>query len=191
MIQTGTNTAHRHQAGSPSTISSLHDNLPGAPVIIEDHLELFACKRLVRSDPGISVLRHLRAVAEERNAVNPTNVGTIDEVTLCSSITQPAVPPPRILDYSSWLRGSVCAPSRSARPELRVCALRHEPRYHGPVRTISRSRREAPLTTYDGDCCPYRSRTRSTTATAGPRTRTPSSRLWPLSSAAVTFALPM
>lgn len=48
LIQTETDAAHLRQAGSPSAISSLYDELPGEPIIIEDHLGLFACKRLVR-----------------------------------------------------------------------------------------------------------------------------------------------
>lgn len=47
MIQTETNAAHLRKAGSPEAISSLYDELPGEPVVIEDHLGSFICKRLV------------------------------------------------------------------------------------------------------------------------------------------------
>jgi hypothetical protein len=48
MIQTETDGAHLRNAGAPEAISSLYDDLPGEPIVIEDHLGAFACKRLVR-----------------------------------------------------------------------------------------------------------------------------------------------
>lgn len=48
MIQIETDAAQLRQAGSPSAMSSLYDELLGASVFIEDHLGPCACKRLVR-----------------------------------------------------------------------------------------------------------------------------------------------